>query len=120
MDRFKAKAVAATELADLNTLAVVFAANADGSGKRLELQRALSFDESDHELGQDTYCLRTEWGGTHYGGVSSWTLEDDELTISLEEKAARDLRVQGFIVELSLTKAKRAAILRALHRVLKG
>ncbi|WP_394840380.1 Imm10 family immunity protein [Pendulispora rubella] len=42
-----------------------------GSGARLEIQRALTFDDQDKALDMDTYSLCTEDGKTHYGGVPS-------------------------------------------------
>jgi hypothetical protein len=61
MRRFRANAVAAVELPELETFAVVLAEEPDG-GERLELQKAFSFDEQDRRLGMDTYCLSTETG----------------------------------------------------------
>ena len=69
MRRFIATSVAAANVQDLNALVVLFAENPDGSGARLELQRALSFDAQDCQLSHDTYCLSTETGATYYGGV---------------------------------------------------
>jgi hypothetical protein len=100
MRRFKAKEVAAVELSDLNTFAVVLAEGPDGNGSRLEIQRALSFDGQDRQLGLDTYCLCTEDGATHYGGVTSWTLNQSVLEVRLDTKAATALGVEGgFVVD---------------------
>jgi Immunity protein 10 len=54
---------------DLNAQYLVLAEHADGSGRRLEVQRSLRVDAQDHSLGMDTYCLVTEDQATHYGGV---------------------------------------------------
>jgi hypothetical protein len=94
MRRFKANAVAVTELADVNVLTVIVAENEDGSGACLEIQRALSFDEQDRVLGQDTYCLRTETGATYYGGVRSWSITPNVLQIRLDADAADALGVR--------------------------
>lgn len=102
MRRFKAKAVAALELPDLDMFAVVLAEEPDGSGSRLEIQKALSFDEQDRRLGLDTYCLCTEEGATHYGGVTSWILTGDSLEVRLDAKAAKTLGVEdGFVVNFA-------------------
>ena len=102
MHRFNAKALSAAELSDIDTFAVVLAEELDGSGARLELQRSLSFDEQDQRHGQDTYCLCTEQGATHYGGVTSWTLTQDSLQILLDTKAAEALGVEGgFVVDFA-------------------
>lgn len=97
MRRFNASAVAAEESPDLNVFSVVLAENLDGTGERLELQRALSFDEQDIELGQDTYCLSTDDGRTCYGGVTNWTLEEQLLVLRLDAQSAMTLGVEeGF------------------------
>jgi len=100
MRRFKASAVTAVELVDMNTFAVILAEKLDGSGMRLEIQKALSFDEQDQRLGQDTYCVSTDEGATCYGGVASWALKPDSLEVWLDARAAEALGVQhGFVVE---------------------
>lgn len=101
MESFEARAVAAQELTDANTFAVVLAEHPDGTGQRLELQLSLTFDDSDRRLGQDTYCICTESGATHYGGVTGWNLNELMLEITLDEAAARELGVnRGFRVAL--------------------
>jgi hypothetical protein len=102
MRRFKAKVLTAVELPDINTFAVVLAEEPDGSGVRLEIQKSLSFDEKDRRYGQDTYCLCTEEGATHYGGVTSWALSQDSLEVRLDAKAAEALGVEdGFVVDFA-------------------
>jgi hypothetical protein len=102
MRRFKAKTLAAVALPDLNTFTVVLAEESDGSGKRLEIQTSLLFDEQDRQCGQDTYCLCTEEGATYYGGVTSWTLTQNSLQVCLDAKAAETLGVDGgFIVNFA-------------------
>jgi len=98
---FTARAVAAEERRDLNTFVVVLAENQDGSGARLELQKALCLDEQDRKLEMDTYCLCTEEGATFYGGIKSWKLMSDLLEINLDMQAAEALGVQGFAISFS-------------------
>jgi len=99
MRRFRANAVAAVELPELETFAVVLAEEPDG-GERLELQKALVFDEQDPRLGMNTYCLSTDTG-TVYGGVVSWTLTGNSLELRLDARAAAALGVDGgFQVDL--------------------
>jgi hypothetical protein len=101
MRSFDAKAVAAVELPDLNTFAVVLAEEPDGTGDRVEITKPLSFDEQDRVLGMDTYCLYTEQG-TCYGGVASWTLSGHSLDLRLNPHAARELGVEGgFLVNFA-------------------
>ena len=99
MRRFRASAVAAVELPEHETFAVVLAEHPDGDGGRLEFQKAFSFDEQDRRLGMDTYCLCTE-AGTAYGGVTTWTLTLDALEVRLDERTAEALGVEdGFVVD---------------------
>lgn len=65
----------------------------DGSGRRIELQRTCSPDEQDRALGQDTYCLVTESGATHYGGIDHWAVEEGRPRLSLSTDAATALRL---------------------------
>lgn len=100
MRKFKAKAVAAVELPDLNTFVVVLAEEPDESGARLEIQKSLSLDEQDRKLGLDTYCLCTEDGATYYGGITSWVLTQGSLEVQLDAEAAETLGVEGgFVVD---------------------
>jgi hypothetical protein len=115
----EAKAAAFEELGDVNTLAVVFAENSDGSGERLELQRAMTFDAQDRKLGQDTYCLCVASGATCYGGVRSWRLDDSGLDLELTRAAAGKLGIDTQLrVELRMKPAQRAKLLEGLRRVL--
>jgi hypothetical protein len=99
MRTFTAHAVAAEELRELYAFVVVLAEDPDGSGPRLELQKALSFDEQDRMLGLDTYCLCTEAGATCYGGVKAWTIGPDALEIRLDADAAETLGTPGFAID---------------------
>ena len=119
MLRFSASAVSTVETTELNVFAVILAENVDGSGARLEIQRALSFDAQDRELGQDTYCLSTETGCSHYGGISVWRLLGDRLEIALDSDAAKSLGVtSGFIVDIVADLQARNALEAGMRRVL--
>jgi hypothetical protein len=98
VDIFIAGAVGIEERPDVNSVVVVLAEHADGSGARLELQRALSFDEQDRKLGMDTYCLCVTSGATHYGGVTSWSLRQGRLELALTDDAAATLGTSPSIV----------------------
>lgn len=117
--KFKALGVSALELPDLNAFVVVLAEEPDGRGRRLELQRALEFDEQDRELGLDTYCLCTEQGATCYGGVASWGFFGNELRIVLEPDAATALHVNGgFEIEIHADDETRAQLKSGLQKVI--
>jgi len=57
MEELTVRAVAFETLEDLNTFGVFLGENQDGTGERLEVQRALEFDEQDHDLGMATDFL---------------------------------------------------------------
>lgn len=101
----------------MNAFGVILAEHADGTGMRLEIQRALEFDEQDRATGMDTYCLCTERGATHYGGVVSWRLEHDVLEVLLDEQASAELETNGFRVGLSLERDTHAVLRAGLVRV---
>lgn len=92
---FDARAVAFVRDEDLEADVLVIAEQEDGSGHRVELQRALVVTDEDRRLGMDTHCLVAETGATHYGGVESSSLEGDVLELRLSADAARDLGVEG-------------------------
>ena len=79
---------------------LVVAERENGSGVRLEVQRAAEFNDQDRELGEDTYCLCDERGATHYGGVTRWFEDGDVLVVELDEDAARDLEVHSYRVRV--------------------
>lgn len=117
MLRFKAHAIAVEEVPDANVFVVVISEGADGNGCRLEFQRSQSFDEQDRILGQDTYCISTDTGATHYGGVHSWWIEDAKLTVKLDENASRTLGIDsGYAIELD--SADVTALASGLERVI--
>ncbi|MBN8228923.1 hypothetical protein JYK02_15545 [Corallococcus macrosporus] len=117
MRRFHAAAVSVEEMQDINTYAVVLSERHDGTGIRLEIQKALSFDDQDRASGMDTYCLCTESGACHHGGVTRWMAGENSIEVSLDEQASSALGVDGgFHVEVS---AHYLPILRvALQRLL--
>jgi len=117
MRRFRANAVSAEVVHELNTFSVVLGERPDGSGMRLEIQKALSFQDQDLASGHDTYCLGTEEGATHYGGVTSWTIEPGALTLLLAPEAAEALGVDiGFLV--AFPSARTVELKEALSRAL--
>jgi len=119
MMSFVATAGAAEELEDLNTFAVVLAERSDGSGSRLEIQRALTFDEADRQSGMDTYCLCTHTGATHYGGVKSWQKNGDKLELLLDAEAADELGIDVNVsIELRMAEDNVDIVLAGLRRVL--
>lgn len=99
MSSFAAHAATYWRDSELKIEVVVLAEHLDGSGQRIELQRALSFDDQDGALGQDTYCLVTDSGATHYGGIDRWAVEESELRLYLSAEAATALKLD---TELSI------------------
>jgi hypothetical protein len=93
---FDASAVAFGRDTDLNAEYLVLAEHQDGSGRRLEIQRAVDVDERDEALGQNTYCIVTAAGAAHYGGILHWEVADSTLRISLDRTAAQVLGTDGF------------------------
>jgi hypothetical protein len=119
MYEFTARALVATDLPDLNVFSVVLAENRDGGGRRLEIQRSTSFSEQDKKLGQDTYCISTDAGASHYGGISSWRLVENRLEIQLDAQAAMVLGVSGgFAVRFEASEEERGSLREGLLKVL--
>ena len=79
----------------LGCFALVLSEMEDGTGRCLEVQRALGFDAQDRELGMDTYCLCNELGATHYGGVIEWIVLDGLLQLVLSPEGSAALGAEG-------------------------
>jgi hypothetical protein len=117
MRKFKASVAVATDIMELDLFCIVLAELPDNSGARLEIQRALRFDEHDRRAGHYIYCICVEAGATHYGGITSWGIENGELTIRLTKEAASALDIaNGFRVTLPLDRCD--SIGKGLVRVL--
>lgn len=115
MEQFRADGVSAVELPDLNVFALVFSERADGTGRRLEIQKALTFDDQDKATGQSTYCLCIESGATHYGGVASWSVSNRALRLALHPEAERALGVSdGYLIEVPSGASELKGVLRRL------
>ena len=116
---FVATAGIAQEFEDVDTFAVILSEEPDGDGARLEIQVALVDYPQDEALGQDTYCLCTQTGATHYGGVTSWRVQDGSLLLWLDEDAAEELGVDRDIaIELRLPADSIAAVTAGIERAL--
>ena len=119
MTELVVRKIEAQEMPDLNSYVVVLAERDDGSGARIELQRALEFDEQDIRLGMDTYSIGTESGATCYGGIESHALGGGELIIELDRKASETLGIGPKILCKLMVNADEVAALHAgLDRVL--
>lgn len=101
MTHLFARAVAFLRDEDLEVELLVLAEQADGSGRRLELQRPLTTTADDTRLGIDTYCLVNETGATYYGGVDAWSVDNDVLYLELSAAAANTLGItDGYVIRL--------------------
>ena len=78
-----------------DVLLVVLAAEKEGGGANVTIQRGVSFDEQDRALKLDTYCITTHDGATHYGGIVAWSVESGFVTLQLSPQARRTLAVDG-------------------------
>ena len=82
----------------------------DVGGSALLVSRADEFDEQDVRLGMDTYCVSTQAGAAHYGGITAVTLTGPELRIELSREAADEL---GLDQSLTLLLGDNAAAVSA-------
>lgn len=120
MRSFTAAKISATEVPELNAFVIVLAEHEDGEGMHLEIQQALSHDAQDKKLGMDTYCISTEEGATHYGGVESWMLTGGVLNVRLDERARHALGTDGFIVDVNGDDEAQQALRDGMRRVCEG
>jgi hypothetical protein len=94
------------------TFVVLLLENRDGSGRRLELQRASDYSDQDRQLGLDTYCIVTETQATHYGGVTRCAVKQKAVEFWLTKKAAGALGLE----ELHLPLLVSASVVRRLRQ----
>jgi hypothetical protein len=120
MIAFTAKGVAASDLDDLNSRVVVLAEDPDGDGgPRLEISRAITYTESDRQLGQDTYSLSTQSGATVYGGIQGYSLNGPILNMRVAPHVAQTLDVpEEFSIQLDATPEIIESVRRQLEKIL--
>lgn len=110
MTHLLARAVAFLRDEDLEVELLVMAEQADGSGRRLELQRPMTTTADDTRLGIDTYCLVNETGATYYGGVDAWSVDNDVLCLKLSAAAADTLGItDGYVILIRLVNGRESA-----------
>src|SRR5437660_7354445 len=69
-------------LPDLNVRIVGISEDPAGlTGRSLLFQRALRFNQQDHELGMDTYAISNEDQATAYGSISGYQLRPPWLEL---------------------------------------
>lgn len=94
MATFRATSVFCGEVAP-GVIGVLMADGESGDGARVELQRAITFDDQDRALGHDTTCLGLHTGASIYGGVTGWSLTPGRLTLELSKEATEALDVDA-------------------------
>lgn len=81
---------------ELNTEVLVLAEHAGGfDGRRLEIQRAIHYDDQDRRLGLDSPCVVTGSGATAFGAIAGWRLEGHTLHLILTPAGSDTLNVDG-------------------------
>jgi hypothetical protein len=90
-----------------------------GEGNVLLIQLANEFDEQDVELGMNTYCLVDHNQATDYGGIITWTVAGDVITLALDDRAAAAFGADEFALTLGET-VDRGLVLSSLLDLLSG
>jgi hypothetical protein len=121
MMTLRVRAATAIQLDELNTFAVIMAEETDGSGNRIELQRALEFDEQDYALGQDTYCTYLDDGACEYGGIRKCVLNHNELLLEFSAETALTLGLdEQVVVQLEVDPKSLDEIRGGIVRIFQG
>ena len=119
MMEFDARAVEFLRDDDLGAQVLVLAEHEDGSGRRLELQRALVITDSDRRLGMATYCLVNEVGATYYGGVEASSITGGVLELRLSDDAASIMDVnEGYRIRLADVQRAGDVVRKGLQAIL--
>jgi len=116
MRTYDAQVVAAEEIE--HVYALVLSERRDGIGMRLEIQNG-PHDDQDRSLGMDTYCLCTESGACHYGGIKNWKFDtsDGYLYLYLDRDACEELGVDGGL-KIRISESDAQMLIDSLHRLL--
>lgn len=99
-----------------NEIIVGFANDEFEPSKYLILERAHQFDEQDEELKMDRVYIQVEdQSRSNYGGITAIAQQDNLLVFELDEKAERNLQVDGKIkITLDEENSKIRAVLALL------
>ena len=100
----KVQAVGFLEDPRLNARVLVLSERKDGTGGRLEIQRAIVEDPGD----EGTYCLVIDGDITHYGGIARWDLSPTALTLTLTDEAGVAIGASALV--LGIADAKHRAL----------
>jgi Immunity protein 10 len=120
IESFEADMCSVMNIDDLNAFVIVLANNADLSLNCLELQKSLSNDDQDYELGMDTYCIVTSTGATFYGGITACVLSHARLSIRLSLEATNALGVSGFDIALLISSGEKEQLKGGLIKLFDG
>lgn len=119
VERFAVRDAAHMLDRELKMDVLVLAEHAGGfDGRRLEVQRAIDYDEEDHRLGLDSPCIVTESGATAYGAIASWRLEGHTLHVTLTPPGSDTLNVDdGYELELDRKRVDVEEVRSALRSI---
>ena len=99
-----------------NEIIVGFANDELEPSKYLILERAHQFDEQDEELKMDRVFIQVEdQSRSNYGGITAIAQRDNLLIFELDEKAKRNLQING---RIKITLDEEDSKLRALLALL--
>jgi hypothetical protein len=87
---------------DESLMGAALAERDDSSGWNLVFERANAFTDADRKAGQDNYCITNEAGVALYGGVTGWSINGADLTLSLDAETSAAL---GLASDLTITLA---------------
>lgn len=92
--------------------------NANGSGAWIDFQLALEFSDQDTRLGMDTYCVATDQGHTHYGGIEGIDAGADYVDVRFRPDAAAKLHLPARLrIDLRHMAPRAAAFVELLTRI---
>ena len=87
MKRLTVRAISVQELEDLNAFVIALYDQKEMSMSWIEIQQPLTLNTQDQQLGLDTYCVTTNTGASHYGGITSCILRGRVLRIEFSQPA---------------------------------
>jgi hypothetical protein len=119
VQEFVVRAIYTGELSCSDTFHVMLADDATNPTAWIEMQIGLTFGEQDRALEQDTYCLVISGGAAHYGGIESYALQGNTLSLRLDTDAAKELGVDEEIVcQLQIPEGDVSNLQEGLRRII--
>jgi hypothetical protein len=103
---------------DAGFLMAMAGENVNGKGPWIDFQLSLDPTEQDTRLGMDTYCVATDEGRTHYGGIERVEAGPEHVDVVFTAEAATKLQLPPRLrIDLQQVAPLAASFVEVLQRI---